>query len=122
MRTDEREFYARLGRLVKELRQARQLTQDQLAERLQLRRTSITNIELGTQGVSGYSLVRLAEALGADPGELLDTAATPSEAGVEVLLAHSVSDVPLKTWVRTITQDAAKKHSGRRSSSTGAAQ
>lgn len=107
MPRDERDFYARLGRVVRDLRQARQLTQDQLAERMQLRRTSITNIEQGTQGVSSYSLVRLAEALGADPGEMLDAAAGTSETELEDFLSYAISDQPLQAWVRTIASAAA---------------
>jgi len=103
---DEREFYRRLGGVVRELRRSRHLTQDQLAERLGLQRTSVTNMEQGAQGVSAYSLVRLAEALGADPGEILDAAAHLPDHAVEEFLTRSVSDEPLQAWVRTITQSA----------------
>lgn len=101
MRPDEEALYRALGTAVRRLRLARGLTQDQLAERLELRRTSITNIELGDQGVTAYSLIRLARALGVSPGELLDAALAGTETDLDSLAA-GVGHLPLQSWVRSI--------------------
>jgi len=47
------------------------MKQDQLAQAVGLSRTSITNIERGRQGVQAFILARIADVLGAPPGELL---------------------------------------------------
>jgi transcriptional regulator with XRE-family HTH domain len=68
-------FYKEFGRRVREARTSkdgtRTLTQEALARRLGLTRTSITNIEKGYQGVPLHTLVELAKALGVAPGDLL---------------------------------------------------
>ena len=63
--------YAEFGRLVRGHRQHLNLTQVQLAERVGLSRTSITNIERGTQHISLHQLFLLASAVGVAPQELL---------------------------------------------------
>jgi len=46
---DLKNFYIELGKKIKELRVEHNLTQEQLANALNLQRTSITNIEAGNQ-------------------------------------------------------------------------
>jgi transcriptional regulator with XRE-family HTH domain len=77
--TSERAIYERLGQLVRSIRQSRGLTQADLADRVGMSRTSVTNIESGTQAVTVAGLFELAEALQVDPGHLLPTAATAEE-------------------------------------------
>lgn len=65
-----------MGSLVRELRRKRNLTQEQLASQVGLRRTSITNIEAGRQRIPVDLLFELAEGLHINPKELIpDTAA-----------------------------------------------
>lgn len=55
------------------------MSQDDLAQRAGISRTSVVNIEAGRQGVALATLYRLAEALGASPGDLLPELAEVGE-------------------------------------------
>lgn len=73
---DEQKLYRLLGSRVRALREAQSesrglLTQAELAARVGMERTSITNIEKGTQKVPLHVFLRLCEALRASPTELL---------------------------------------------------
>ena len=59
------------GSRVRELRENRSVTQEELARRVQLSRASITNIEKGRQRVLLHQLVNIADALDAKPSELM---------------------------------------------------
>lgn len=71
---EEQRFYEGFGRAVRRARLRRHLTQATLAQRLNLRRTSITNLEAGQQGVSAYALLSLADVLGISAARLLHEA------------------------------------------------
>jgi transcriptional regulator with XRE-family HTH domain len=60
-----------LGRTVKEIRLEQRMTQQQLADLAGLHRTFIISIEKGRQNLSAMTLIRLADALGVLPPELL---------------------------------------------------
>ncbi len=63
----------KLGDIVRELREARGLTQTQLAERAQVALSYVTVIEAGQQGSpSSQILQRLAKALGVPAKRLLE--------------------------------------------------
>ncbi len=66
-------LYAAFGRRIRELRTGRELSQQTLAKRVGLTRTSITNVEGGRQHVSLGLIYRLAGALGEPPERLLPT-------------------------------------------------
>ena len=66
----EASIYEWVGRRVRELRIGK-FTQEELADVLQLSRTSITNLENGRQRLPLHHLVRLAEALGCEVADLL---------------------------------------------------
>jgi transcriptional regulator with XRE-family HTH domain len=65
------ELYQRLGENIRQARVARGLRQIQLADRCDLSRTSLTNIELGRQGVLVDQLVRIATELGTSLDDLV---------------------------------------------------
>src|ERR687889_206711 len=65
------EFYKQIGQRIKLLRSNAQLTQDDLAQRIGLTRTSITYIESGRQRVQVHTLCAIAEALRVPVNELL---------------------------------------------------
>jgi transcriptional regulator with XRE-family HTH domain len=72
------------GQLGKRIRDAREratpkLTQDALAQRAGLARTSITNIETGNQQPTLHALWRIADALGVSPCDLLPPWPRPGE-------------------------------------------
>jgi transcriptional regulator with XRE-family HTH domain len=67
-------IYRVFGARLRELREEKSVTQDELARRVDLSRTSITNIEKGRQRVMLHQMVDLARALEADPQTLLPAA------------------------------------------------
>jgi transcriptional regulator with XRE-family HTH domain len=71
---DVDDLYRAFGHTLRQARLDAGLTQRLLAERVGLRRTSITNIERGTQHISLHQLFLLAGALGVRPDELLPDA------------------------------------------------
>ena len=64
-------IYNLFGKKLREARKSANLTQESLAERVNLTRTSITNIEKGRQHISLHMLYRLATAVGVEPTSLL---------------------------------------------------
>jgi transcriptional regulator with XRE-family HTH domain len=69
--SDQGAFYSEVGRRVRQARERAGLTQDALAARVSLSRTSVTNIERGRQKVLLHTLCGLATAMGVDPVALL---------------------------------------------------
>lgn len=67
----EEHISTELGHNIKTAREHRGLRQEELADRLGLGRTSVTNIERGRQTLSVISLYKIADALGVQPWELL---------------------------------------------------
>jgi DNA-binding XRE family transcriptional regulator len=68
---NEPDLYLLLGLNIKEWRQYRRMSQAQLAERVGLLRTSITNIETGRQRISLFWIYRLCEVFDCRLTELL---------------------------------------------------
>jgi transcriptional regulator with XRE-family HTH domain len=66
-------FYERLGERVRERRRAKCITQEELADVLQLNRTTIVNIEKGRQRLAVHQLVRIADHLGCPVADLIPT-------------------------------------------------
>lgn len=66
--------YRAVGAAIRRRRLRRGLTQAQLAQRVSLSRTSITNIEAGRQKLLVHTLLTIAEVLGLAPSELLPDA------------------------------------------------
>ena len=73
-------LYEEVGGRIREARMAKDVTQEGLAKRVGLTRTSITNVEAGRQKLLLHTLVEIAEALGVDVRELLPSSA--GDAGV----------------------------------------
>ena len=67
-------LFAAFGAAVRALRTRRGLTQEALAERAQLHRTYVTEVELGRRNVSLYNIARLAAALDVPMMELIGDA------------------------------------------------
>jgi transcriptional regulator with XRE-family HTH domain len=60
-----------IGRRIREHREALDLSQERLAEKAGLHRTYVGSVERGERNIAGENMVKLAHALGIDPGELL---------------------------------------------------
>jgi len=63
--------HAALGRAIRELRHGVRISQEDLADRAGLHRTYVGGIERGERNVSFANLLRVANALGVRPSELL---------------------------------------------------
>jgi transcriptional regulator with XRE-family HTH domain len=63
--------HAALGRAVRDLRADRGISQEDLAHRSGMHRTYVGGIERGERNVSYANLLRLAQALGVPPSQLL---------------------------------------------------
>ena len=106
MKTDT--TYAELGKLVRRHRMRLKLTQDQLADRVGLSRTSITNIEKGRQKVLIHHLIHLAESLQVRPEALLPPIGMPHiPPEIEQRLDKNLRDNE-KDWVRSIVGSGTK--------------
>lgn len=65
------EFTNRLAKRIRELREAKGISQEQLAHDAQLYRTYINHIETGRYSPSAYVIHKIARALGIKPSDLL---------------------------------------------------
>lgn len=74
-------LFAAFGSAVRALRTRRGLTQEALAERAQLHRTYVTEVELGRRNVSLYNIGRLASALDVSIVELIGDAEARAAGG-----------------------------------------
>ena len=63
-----------VGTAVRERRKVRGVSQEELAEQAELHRTYIGSVERGERNVTILSLIRIAEALGVRPHDLLHQA------------------------------------------------
>lgn len=59
-------LYKEIGQNIKKIRQTKKLSQAEVAIKLGLERTSVTNIENGKQRITLHSLYELCDLLGAD--------------------------------------------------------
>lgn len=102
------ELYKQFGRRLRDFRREAKLTQDQVAERVRLKRTSITNIERGRQHIALHQLFLLASAVGVSPAELLpDSKAALQELlpnQMETLRASAEDEEDLAFAVRVVSK------------------
>jgi transcriptional regulator with XRE-family HTH domain len=98
------QLYREFGRLLKARRKDAHLTQDDVATKIGLVRTSITNIELGRQQVSLHTLYALADAVGVAPEELLPSKAIllGKDAELENKLGKVSFEEETKDWIRRV--------------------
>lgn len=73
----ESELYEELGRLVRQHRERLGMSQEKLAEAIELSRASVANIETGRQRIPLHHLYRLGRALKVEAGALLPRAKRP---------------------------------------------
>lgn len=109
------QLYREFGRLLRERRKAAHLTQDDLADRVGLARTSITNIERGRQHVSLHMLYELADAVGAHASELLPhkDVLLKKNPELEKNLRKVLLEEEKKDWIRRLVAKTAATGVGR---------
>jgi transcriptional regulator with XRE-family HTH domain len=92
-------LYQLFGDRVRVLREEKNVTQEELGRRVDLSRTSITNIEKGRQRVLLHQMVEIASALDAKPQDLMpaepEKVATPMSDGVARVI--EILDAETKT-------------------------
>jgi transcriptional regulator with XRE-family HTH domain len=105
------EIYRRLGQSIKSQREKQKVTQEELAQRIGLKRTSITNIESGKQKVQLHTLYSIANVLNVLPERLLPAASAPSQlicyvCGFDLEKAYgpNVRDIPGLFYLKEISQ------------------
>lgn len=93
------EVYKLIGQRVRAAREQRGLSQEKLAERVDLKRTSITNIEKGRQRLLVHTLFMISEALAVPIIDLISvpTAIDPVDAAKKALPADLPKDA--RDWV-----------------------
>lgn len=103
-------LYRDFGRQLRARRRQAHLTQEQLADRVGLSRTSITNIEKGTQHTALHVLYQLAGALGVTPADLLPVQRRSAEvvlpAEVQQAVRQALSERD-QEWVTRVVRSAA---------------
>jgi transcriptional regulator with XRE-family HTH domain len=99
------DFLEDFGRAVRRLRQERGMTQAELAARLSLGRTSITNLEKGQQSPPLSMLPEIASALGVDPLCLIANAVRIGGSAEASTLAATVHDEDLRRWAGQVISD-----------------
>jgi transcriptional regulator with XRE-family HTH domain len=99
------DFLKAFGQAVRQLRQERGMTQGELAARLNLGRTSITNLEKGQQSPPLALLPEIAGALGVDAASLVAIATRPNAGITAVTLAATVHDEDLRRWAGQVIGD-----------------
>ncbi|MEU1497322.1 helix-turn-helix transcriptional regulator [Streptomyces sp. NPDC005732] len=68
------DLYPTIGAILRDLRDQRGLTQQQIAKTVGLVRSSIANIERGTQHLPLHAWVAICQTLGADPADVITRA------------------------------------------------
>lgn len=99
-------FYKQVGKRVKRARLSLGLSQEALAAKLELTRTSITNIEQGRQRVMLHTIMDLAGALGVSLGDLVPTKSTDDRSPEDI--AKAISDPRSQEFVISVLSHPSK--------------
>jgi transcriptional regulator with XRE-family HTH domain len=94
-------IYEALGKAIRKRREALEMTQGQLAERVGLSRASVTNIELGRQSVLVDQLYEFAEALQVKPAELMPAGSLKPKPRRREPVSPEVAD-----WIERVRKSA----------------
>ncbi len=95
------EIYSQLGEIIRTKREMSGFTQDDLAARVGLTRTSITNIEKGRQRIQLHTLYAIADVVKASPCELLPPVETSPHPEIDVRLPEGLQPKE-RVWVRSV--------------------
>jgi transcriptional regulator with XRE-family HTH domain len=102
------DFYSAVGQLIRRARDDAHLTQDALASRVGMTRTSVTNIEKGRQKLLLHTFFDFAFALGVAPDALLPAASAPTEQpGIDDLLKGRPKKE--REWIKSAIVSARKE-------------
>jgi len=113
MKNQEKPFFKNLGKRVRELRRAKLLTQEELAEKCDLHPTYIGGIERGERNPSIQSLLRIADGLGMEIKDLLapvsgQAAGEREAAMLEILALLERKGTKDLKWIKRVVSDIIK--------------
>lgn len=94
-------FYRVFGTKLRKARKSAGLTQEALADRVKLSRTSITNIELGKQHIPLHMLETFASAVGVQPCALLPEKKTDQVLSEKLVREHDLAETD-KEWISRV--------------------
>jgi transcriptional regulator with XRE-family HTH domain len=97
-----RRFYEEVGRRLRRARTAAELTQQELADQVELSRGSVANIEAGRQQFPLHHLVLFARALNVRPESLLPSAELLEDESVLPVDVIEGLDEDSQNWVRRV--------------------
>jgi len=100
---DAIEMQRRIGKRIRSCRLEAKFTQQELASSLGLTRSSVSNIEAGTQSLSLVGFLKIAQELGVSPSVLLDSI----NEGIEARTSGRVAGLPdrYQSWVAAVRSD-----------------
>jgi transcriptional regulator with XRE-family HTH domain len=97
---DSEQLYIAIGNRIKHIREAAGMTQEDLARILELKRTSITNIERGNQKPTLDALYRFCERFGLEISKVLPSVVEVTrEDGRSVVVGGKAQEVGAKTAI-----------------------
>lgn len=108
---EELKLYQIIGKRIKETRQNRGYTQQELADLIHLTRSSIANIEIGRQKLPIHVLYAIAEQLKIEPFNLLPSGNPESEIKVKDDMRVKLDDFSLEElkWIKQIKDKNTKE-------------
>lgn len=99
-------FYRELGHRIREAREKSHLTQEALAVKVSLTRTSVTNIEKGRQQLLVHTLMEISKALNVAPESLLPKPQSLTEELDDLLKTESPQ---AQEWIRAVVDTVEKE-------------
>ena len=109
-------IYKEFGKLLKKSRGEANLTQEALAKRVRLSRTSITNIEKGRQHINLHMLYVLSDSIGVRPSDLLPDKNKLSDFDVnlnKLISQANVYEDAGREWIKRRVIDGINKGGGK---------
>lgn len=94
-----REFYAAVGKKIAETRKRLGITQEALASKIFLTRTSVINIEKGRQQLLVHMLLDIARALHVNPSDLIPEVVRGETMDVKAMLKESGVPPKWQEWI-----------------------
>lgn len=107
-----------IGLRIKQYRKSRKMTQLELAKKLGITNSAVSNWESGNNGIDVEMIPEICKALEISPNDLLNTPESnqlPSDA-LEIAKVYSTLTPPGKELVRSVVAFAEKHHSVRKTS------
>lgn len=95
-----RDFYAVVGRKIAEARKRSGVTQEALASKISLTRTSVINIEKGRQQLLVHMLIDIARVLRVNPSDLIPEFTSGETKNIDDVLRESGFPKKARDWVR----------------------